>query len=297
MEETEAFVRVVRAGGFAEAGRRLGVPRSTLSKQVQRLETRLGVQLLRRTTRQVALTEAGEAYFARCEPAVDALVAAEQEARSYRDGPRGTLVVSVPYDALRHWIGPLVTDFHAAYPDVQLRLRVTSKRVHLVREGVDIAIRGGTQEDSSLVARCLVPSALGLYAAPAYLDAHGRPETPEDLAGHTLVSFAGPPSGWPLPHPDGGTFLLPVDGWLVINEWHTVTQCVVAGGGVALLVGLDAAPHVAAGRLERLLPDVSVGNAGLYAVFPAAQRRTPKVRAFVDFYAERLGPPHREPPP
>ena len=288
IEETEAFVQVVRAGGFAEAGRRLGVPRSTLSKQVRRLEERLGILLLRRTTRAVALTEAGEAYFGRCEPAVDALAEAEREAKAYLEGPRGTLVVSVPYDALRHSIGPLLPEFHATYPDVWLRLRVTSKRVNLVRDGVDIAICGGTQENSSLVARCLLSSGLGLYAAPAYLDTHGRPQTPEDLPGHTFVSFEGPPSGWPLPHPEGGTFLMPVDGWLVINEWHTVTACVVAGGGIALLVEHDAAPHVAAGRLERILPAVRVENAGMYAVFPAAQRRAPKVRAFVDFYAERL---------
>ena len=290
MDETEAFVRVVRAGGFAEAGRQLGVPRSTLSKQVQRLEARLGVQLLRRTTRQIALTEPGEVFFAKCERAIDVIAQAEREAMTYLDGPRGDLVVSVPFDALRNYIAPHVSEFHERYPTVRLQLRVSSSRVDLLKDGVDIALRGGHQPDSSLAMRCLVTTGLGLYAAPSYLDTHGRPSCIEQVVSHARMSFEGPPGGWPLPMPDGTTFRLPADGWLVINEWRTITDCVVAGGGIALLLDFDAAPHVAAGRLERILPEIGVDErAGLYAVFDATQRRSPTVRAFVDFYVDKLG--------
>ena len=290
VEDTEAFIWVARTESFAEAGRKLGVPRSTLSRQVQRLEARLQVRLLQRTTRYVGLTEAGRTYFTRCAPAVDAIAEAEREMRSHLDGPRGELTVAMPFDAARDLVGPLLPAFHRRYPDVALRLRVDARRVNIVTEGIDVALRGGRLDDSSLISKLLFRSHLGLYASPGYLKARGTPKNLEDLDGHERLSFAGPPGGWPVPDADGNIQRMPTDGWLVINEWVTLTRSVVAGSGIAFLIDTAARPHLASGSLVRVLPDVEIDGGGLYAVYPSAQHLSAKVRAFVDFLANELGP-------
>lgn len=285
MNETEAFIKVVRAGGFADASRAWGVPRSTMSRQVARLEDRLGVQLLHRTTRSIGLTEAGRAYFERCGPAVDAIADAAREARTYLDGPRGVLTVSLPFDAARDLLGPTLSAFHKRYPDVSLRLRIDSRRVNLVAEGVDVAIRGGRMEDSSLIARLILTSDLYFYASPDYLERAGEPKSLKDLETHERLAFAGPPTGWPVQTPQGQA-RVPIDGWLVLNEWHTLAQCTADGGGIALILDTMAQPFVRLGRLTQVLHDHKAWGGGMYAVYPSAQRLSPKVRVFVDFLVE-----------
>jgi len=291
MDETEAFVRVVRAGGFAEAGRRSLTPRSTLSRQIQRLEDSLGVRLLQRTTRRVALTETGEAYFRRCAPAVDAILQARREALAASSEPRGTLTIACPFDFSRDWLAPLLPRFHELFPEIELRIRVSPRRVDLVGEGVDVAIRGGMLNDSSLIARRIAHSSLVMCATPAYLAEHGHPEQLADLADHATLTFAGPPRGWEFTGPAGNETVSEA-GWLQINEWGTLRLVTLASTGIGLIEIHVVSKDIREGRLVRVLPryEVRAAGAGLFAVFPAAQQLSPKVRVFVDFLLENKWP-------
>ncbi|MGD8860034.1 MAG: LysR substrate-binding domain-containing protein [Myxococcales bacterium] len=287
LDETRAFVRVARAGSFTAAARLLGVPKSTLSRQLTRLEERLGTRLLHRTTRKLAMTEAGADFYARCAPAIEALEQAERDLLDRGTAPRGTLRVAAPFDFARDWLSPLLADFHARYPQVELRVDVSPRRVDLIEEGYDVAIRGGYLDDSSLVSRKLASSALIFCASPDYLCGRSRPEGLDDLRGHPLASFASPPGGFPIDGPQGRE-RLEATAWLVINEWGSLRRIALSCAGIVLVEVHSVAEDLAAGRLERVLPRHAALGGGLYAVFPSGRHMSAKLRAFIDFLAERL---------
>jgi DNA-binding transcriptional LysR family regulator len=285
--EIQAFVHVVRAGGFTAAGRRMRIPKSTLSKQVARLEGRLGVRLLQRTTRRVAMTAEGEAFFTRCAAAIDALGDAEREAMASRDLPRGTLVVACPFDFARDWLSPSLADFRRRYPELNLEIRVSPRRVDLVGEGVDVAIRAGVLDDSALMSRRLANSELWFCASPAYLADRGRPRSLADLASHDVLTFTGPPGGWPITGPAGvERFANP--GWLRINEWGSLCRLVCDGLGIGLIEAHAVQVPIGSGALERVLTGHAVTGGGLFAVYPSAKQLSPKVRVFIDFLVEHV---------
>ena len=286
LDDVVAFVEVARASGFAAAGRVLRVPRSTLSRQLQRLEEALGVRLLERTTRTVRLTEAGQAYFHRCSHAVELIAAANRGARDAGALPRGSLRVSTPFDVARDVLAAVMPEFRRRYPDIELRFEITQRRVDLVREGFDLALRGGMpMRDSGLVTRKITPSVMRLYASPTYLAAHGTPADPESLAEHDLIGFVSAEGAmsWQLTGPNGVVTIEP-RSWLGVNEFSFIRAAVLAGAGIGLLQTIAAFGE----GLHPVLPEYAMHGGALWAVYPSARRVPPKVRVFVDFLIERV---------
>lgn len=290
LNETLAFVAVARAGSFTGAGRRLGTPKSTLSRQVARLEERMGAQLLTRTTRKLTLTEVGEAYYARCLHAIEQIEDAERVASDVSGKPRGTLRVSTSFDVGRDRLPRLIPEFCVAYPDIDLVINMTQRTVDLVAEGYDVALRGGVLKDSGLVARRLEPSALILCASPDYLERCGTPTSLEQLADHDGVLYGPLPNqpGWRLQGPDGMADI-PLRSRIVGNEFGFVRKLLIAGLGIGVMLGPDARDDIEAGRLVRVLPDYGLEGGGLYVVYPGTHHLSPKVRVFVDFVVAHAG--------
>jgi DNA-binding transcriptional LysR family regulator len=286
----QAFVQVVRANGFSAAGRQLGVPRSTLSRQLQRLEAELGVRLVERTTRSFSLTEVGRAYFERCTRALDALESANEQAREAASRPRGLLRITAPIDIARHLVAPMLSEFRHRYPDVELALETSQRRVDLIAEGYDLALRGGERlDDSRLVARKLLTHVFALFASPAYLEARGVPDAVAELSEHDLIGFA--PQGhalpWKLAGPDGPVELTP-SSWLRANDMGFLQAAVEAGAGIGLVdVGIIA-DALRAGRVRRVLPAYSMHGGALYAIHPSARRVPLKLRVFLRMLAHSL---------
>jgi DNA-binding transcriptional LysR family regulator len=289
LSETLAFVTVVAAGSFTEAGRRLGVPKSTLSRQVTRLEERLGARLLQRTTRKLATTETGTAYYERCRDAIEAIAEAERVAQDVSSRARGTLRVSAPFDLGRDYLAALLPRFRAEYPEIELVLVLSQERVDLVTQRFDVAVRGGELRDAGFVSRKLVDSEILLCASPEYLDRRGRPRTIEALAEHDAVvmTSADGDMTWRL-QGESGMVQLPLRPWLAANEWGVLRSALLDGLGVGPMLASAVAADLAAHRLEHVLPAYSLRGGGLYAIYPSRHHLSPKVRVFVDFLARHL---------
>jgi DNA-binding transcriptional LysR family regulator len=288
LDEIQAFISVADAGGFAAAGRARRLPRSTLSKQVRRLEENLGVRLLQRTTRRVALTEAGRVLYEQSSDAIARLAAAQKAARDLTLEPSGTLRVSSV--SLGDALAAVLPLFNERYPKIKLIIDLSERRVDLLHDNYDVALRGGALPDSSLMARKICPSAILLCASPGYLHMHGCPQSLADLRKHTGVTYGPLPSGntLKLDTPDGrkeATF----EHWLTANDFGLLTKLTVAGMGVGLLESVSASKDLQAGSLVRVLPEVGLeAGGGLYAVYPSRKHVSAAVRAFVDFMAVEL---------
>jgi DNA-binding transcriptional LysR family regulator len=281
--ELETFVAVVEGGTFSAASRTLGLPVSTISRQVSRLEERLGVRLLNRTTRHVTPTGPGQSYYERARRIVAENIEAEEEVRQLHGQPRGLLRISAPPSGLRATlVEDLVAAFLQRYPEIDVELAAESRYVDLVAEGYDLALRGGILRDSSLTARRLLRMRTGLVAAPAYLERRGRPRRVADLARHDLVvqRTPGRQPRWPLA-PRGS---LPVRGRLTTNDLALSRTAAVAGIGIAYMPLMLVDQELAAGLLESVLPQaVGRDTDGLHLVYPQGRLLAAKVRAFIDF--------------
>ncbi len=294
MERLDAmavFARVVEAESFSGAARALGLSKSAVSKQVSRLEDRLSLRLLNRTTRRLSLTEAGAAYYQGCQRVVAAAEAAEQAVTHLAGAPRGRLRVNAPMSFGQRHIGPALPEFMRRYPELAVDLTLNDRIVDLVEEGFDVGVRIAPLADSSLVARHLAPSRSLLSAAPAYLEARGVPRGPEELEDHACLIYSYQASGaaWRLTGPEGGR-RLKVSGPLRANNGDALLAAALGGLGVALLPCFICGEDLRAGRLVRLLPGwEGAAPSAVSAVYPAARHLSPKVRVFVDFLAERFG--------
>lgn len=291
LNETLMFVTVVERGSFTAAARALGVPKTTLSRKVQALEERLGAMLLKRTTRRLGLTESGQLYYDYCSRVPRLLEDAEAAVAQLSGAPRGWLRITAPYTLGAQVIVPLVPEFMHRYPDVRIDMHLSNEMVDLVASGLDLALRVGTLGDSTLVARLLATFTWHVYASPAYLLRHGEPLVPSDLQHHRALALAQHRRGgrycWTL---EGGTHTeeQPVSPVLVMNEPSAVRNAAVDGLGIALLPDRLAVPLEQAGALQRVLSVWSGPTTQLNAVFPRDRVLPPKVRAFIDFLAERL---------
>lgn len=286
------FARVVEAGSFSGAAAALGLSKSAVSKQVARLEDRLGVRLLNRTTRQLSLTEAGTAFYDHCRQLVADAEAAEAAVTHLASAPRGTLRVTAPMSFGQHHVAPALPAFLAAYPELSVDLQLNDRWVDVIEEGFDLAIRIGQLPDSSLVARRLAPMRRVLCAAPSYLKARGRLHHPRDLAAHSCLIYSYLASGreWRFQGPDG-LVRVQVSGPLEINNGDALLAATRAGAGIANLPSFIASADICAGRVENVLPQWRDPDAGaVQAVFPAGRNLSPKVRVFVDFLARQFGP-------
>lgn len=288
LEAVRVFVQVVQSASFTAAAKQLGLPKSTVSRRVAQLEAQLGVRLLHRTTRKLSLTDAGELYFSRASGVIMELEAAERDVLTMQASPRGRLRITAPADFSS--LAAVVSRFQSAHPEVEVFASMTQRRVDLVGEGFDLALRAGPLDDSTLIARRLAMLRSGLYASPDYLAAHGEPTDTGGLSGHRLVLFSRRDNRgmWTLFDASGEATVVAVDAALAGDDYAYVHNAVLSGAGIGLLPFFIGQPSVAAGTLRRVLPGIEGPHAPLNAVYPSPQHLTPKVRAFIDFASEAL---------
>lgn len=292
-----AFVATVEAGGFAPAARRLGLSPSAVGKAVARVEARLGLRLLNRTTRQVVMTFEGEQLYARATRLIDDLRDMESVMATQRGAPMGRIRVSLPATLGRMVIIARLVEFAARYPGIELDIGLDDRKVDLVEGGYDLAIRTGTLEDSSLIARRLAPHHFVLCAAPAYLAVRGAPLTPDDLAHHHCIRFRYPSTGQLERWSFGGREMdRELGPGAVFNDGEAVVLAAQAGMGVAQLPDYAAAPALADGRLVALLTDQRCERGSLWLVRPSHRASLPRVEAFATFLADIMHSAAGDPP-
>src|SRR4051812_29292583 len=253
LADIPVFVRVVERGSFTLAAEDPRLSRAVVSKYLSRLEERLGARLLHRTTRRLSLTEAGAALFEASRGALERIEEAEAAVARFQAKPRGRLRVSAPMSFGILHLGPAMSDFGRAYPEITLDVRLDDRYVNLVEDGFDVAVRIGELTDSSLVARKLATTHALACASPAYLEEHGEPETPEDLAAHNCLVYSYLADVWRFTAPDGREIPVAVNGNLRINNGIVLAEAAVAGHGILVSPSFYVAPLVRAGRLRRIL--------------------------------------------
>lgn len=286
------FAAVVEHGGFSAAGRALGVPKSRLSKRVAQLEERLGVRLLQRTTRRFVVTEVGERFYGHCRAVLEEARAAQDAVDELRAEPRGTVRLSCPVSLSQTILAHLLPDFLAQYPKMQVRLMSGDRRVDVVGEGFDLAIRVRSKldTDANLVLRSFGQSRVLAVASPALLDERGRPAQPDDLARLPALSAQEHEGAqlWELLDGAGERVTVEVQARLVCGDFAVLLEAARRGMGVTLLPEFVCAPAITRGELEVVLPQWSVPQGTMHFVYPSRRGMLPGVRALVDFLAERL---------
>lgn len=286
-----AFVRAVETGGFSAAAREMGLTPSALSKLVTRLEDRLGARLLQRTTRRLQLTTEGEIFYARARPILAALGEAEAEVAEAGASPRGLLRLYCGSTFGTHQLAPAIPRFQALHPEVEIDIAISDQPLGATQEGVDLAIRIGPLEESSLVARRICNLERVICAAPAYLAQHGTPRTPDDLQQHNCLWITSLPAlrRWPF-DTDDGIRVVHVAGNVVTNNAEAVLQLALAGVGITRLSDVVVADAIRAGALVPILADWHhVEPVPLFATYPSGRNLSPKVRAMVDFLVAEFG--------
>lgn len=296
LESIAAFVAVADHTSFVSAGRVLNRDPTVVSRRVQALETRLGVRLLERSTRRVTLTEAGSAYLLRVRPILRDLMAAEREAMAFAAGvPRGRLRIAAPGTFGRMWLVPLLAEFIHLYPAVTLDVSFSNRFVDLIGEGFDVAVRLGVLPDSRLIARKIGNRRRLVFAAPAYLEQHGEPDTPEALSRHACLIFSGlspSPDHWQFWDAAGVIRSAHVTGPLVSDDAEALVAAAVAGLGIMLATDWLVGRELASGRLVPILRDWSVADDGaIYVVTPSSDGVPSKTRALADFVTDRMRNP------
>ncbi|AOJ01216.1 MULTISPECIES: LysR family transcriptional regulator [Burkholderia] len=286
--EMAVFVQVIESCGFSAAGRRLDMTPSAISKFIQRLETRLGVRLLNRTTRKLQLTPEGAAFYERCVRILDDIADAEREA-TRGTSPQGRVRINshVPFGK-RHLM-PLLPEFQRRYPDITLDIVLSDAVVDLLDDRSDIAIRSGALDDSRLVMRRLGGSRMVVVGSPAYFEGRGVPQTPDDLDRHHCIGLSGNTKAWPFVVAEGQR-LRPSGGNLLLGDGESIREAAVSGLGLARLARCHVAEDIDA---ERLVPVLEAFNPGdeeeISAVFVGPSERLPaRVRVLLDFLKERI---------
>ena len=286
------FAEVVDRGGFAAAGRTLGVPKSKLSRRIAELESRLGVRLLQRTTRKLSLTEAGELYHRHAVAVREEADAATEALALVQTEPRGTIRIVCPLTVAQTTLGPLIPLFMRAHPQVRVEMEVSNRVVDLVQEGVDVALRvRPTLEDSgSLVVKNLGVSYGRLVASPALLERDGRPQTVEELGKLATVamSAADGKSSWKLVGPNGREYDFQHRPVYTANDLQTLKYAALQGTGMSILPDYMCARDIERGDLEIVLPEWSPRPGIMHAVFPSRRGLVPAVRRFLDFLGEHV---------
>ncbi len=284
------FSRVVETGGFSRAAESLGVSKSAVSKQVSRLEDRLGTRLLNRTTRRISLTEAGERVYERSRRAVAEAEAVEVEIGAHRDTPSGLLRVSAGVSFGHRKLAPALAALLRGCPDLSVDLALNDRVVDLVEEGYDVALRIGRLNDSSMIARRLAPVQIVTAASADYLERRGRPQAPGDLGDHDCLGYSYLDAGtvWHFEGPSG-----PIrhrfTSRLMANNDDSLLSAAIAGLGVVHLPDFIINEALGDGRLEQVLATYLPTQMGLYAVYPAGRPLAAKVRAFIDAMADTFG--------
>jgi len=279
------FCEVVEAAGFSAAAQRLGHSASHVSKEIVRLEDRLGARLLNRTTRTVSLTDDGRIYYEHARRVVDDARDAESAILSVKDKPLGLLRVSVPVSFSLNYLNQWLPEFLDAYPEVNLEIEASDRIVDIVAEGYDVVVRAGQLDASDLIAKKLLTSRRLTVASPAYLRERGEPSRPDELVGHTLIDFSQRKiaSIWSYSGEGGREIRVHVQPRVVCDSGETELALAVSGVGITRLPSLACQKELDSGALVTILTGFEKPPLGVWAVYPSRSHLAAKVRAFVDF--------------
>ncbi|MDM0001044.1 LysR family transcriptional regulator [Variovorax sp. J22P240] len=286
-----AFIAVVTEGSFARAADRLGIGRSAVSRSVQKLEDQLNVRLFLRTTRSTTLTREGDLFYANCHTGVDRIVQAVEEMRDLREGPpRGHLRISSPVGFGRRVVAPLLGAFRAAYPDVSIDLVLDDKPTDFISDRVDIAFRNGRLEDAQIIAKQIIPMQMLVCASPEYRDAHGLPDSVDDLAHHQCVNFrygSGRLYEWEF-KVDGQVRKFQPPAKVTYNDPSLVLQAVLDGHGIAQMAGYLVCDALRSGALVPCLVRYAPDDRGHYICYLSRQHLPSRMRVFIDFMTTQI---------
>ena len=289
--EMSVFARVVATGSLSAAARDLGVSTAVVSRRLAALEARLGVRLVNRTTRRLALTDEGASYHEACARILGEIEDADAAAAAKTIEPQGLLKVALPASFGHKHIAPLVPPFALRHPKIQLAFSLSDRTVNVIEEGYDLAIRIGELEDSSLAARKLAPNRRVVCASPDYLGRHPAPRTPADLLQHNCLTTNDLQMNWEYKAPDGKRGTVRVAGHYACDNWEVLREWAMAGLGVALKSTWDVRRQLEDGSLVQLLPGYDFGtDVAIYAVYPHRRYLPAKTRVFIDYLAESFGP-------
>ena len=287
----EAFARVAETGSFSAAARGLNLSKSLISRQVSALEAELGARLISRTTRSLTLTEAGRGYYEQVTRILAQMEEADLSVSQLQATPRGRLRVNAPMSFSLLRLAPALPDFLALYPEIEVDMVMNDRRVDLMEEGFDLAIRIGRLADSSLVARKLGAMQRYIVASPAYLAERGTPKVPADLRHHACLCYSNADTidEWRFCEPDGRPISIEVKGRVRANNGDLLRIAALRGLGFVDLPNFLVAGDIESGALVPVLQDYVKQDGGVYAVYPHARYLPPKIRVFIDFLAERWG--------
>jgi len=292
LNDLQFFALVVEQGGFSKAERSTGIPKSRLSRRISALEDALGARLLQRSTRRFAVTDLGQSVYRHARAMLDEAQAAREVVERQSAVPRGLVRVSAPVAIAQQQLARLLPEFLERYPEVRVQLHVSNRRVDLINEGIDVALRVRTRlaDDGSLILRSFAQVNEYLVASPRYLDRHGRPRLPSDIALHACLSMSEEPGQqrWELHGPAGAVERVEFEPRLMAHDFPLLREVAAAGHGIALLPETVCSDLLCAGQLERVLPDWSLPQGIFHAVFPSRSGLLPAIRVSIDFLAERL---------
>lgn len=295
LSELIVFARVVQEGSFTAAARALRLPKTTVSRKVQELETRLGFPLLHRTTRKSTLTEAGSVLYEHAQRVAHEVKEAHSAMEQLSQGPKGRLRISAPHSFAVTWITPLLADFYARYPEVRIELLLGHEPLDVLAKDIDVALRLGHLPNSGLIARRLALFDMKIFASPAYIAQHGAPQHPDELAQHRALVLPlarhDAHYAWklrPTSDPEAPLQPYPVSPILEASDPEALYAPMCSGMGLIQIMGVNMQRYEAAGVAVPVLPDWTGPQVPFNAVFPRGHGRSPKVRAFLDFLVEHL---------
>lgn len=286
LNEISIFVKVVNTGSFAGAAKLLDMPKSTVSSKVSALEKRLGVTLIRRTTRKLHVTEAGQDYYDKCMQGLSTLTQAEEQISQRQSEPQGVLKITAPVELGSILLPDVIMQFQRQYPKVKLDLMLTDRTVDLISEGIDLGIRAGQLKDSTLIAKKIGSVFFAPFASPKYLKTNGTPKSPKDLKDHRCILFSPFSSqGWQLSGPSSSQFIN-LDQTITVNDLSLAKSLAIADGGIALLPTFFCATEAGDKSLVRVLDDYRANVRPVSFVYPQ-QHFVPKtLSAFISVASE-----------
>jgi DNA-binding transcriptional LysR family regulator len=290
-ESMRAFTQVVEAGGFAAAARQLGVSRSAINKLVLHLEDHLQTQLLHRTTRRVAPTDAGRAFYDRCINILADLEEAELALSRLHEEPRGHLRINAPMTFGTLYLAPLLVDFMAQYPDLHVELSLNDRFINPIEEGFDVTVRiAQSPAAASLIVHRLAPCPVVICAAPAYLQRRGIPQHPQDLKHHACLHYGhfSQDNTWTLVTPDGQSTVTTVHGPLCCNNGEVLKQAALAGLGIVMVPTFILETELNQGQLQPILSAYQPPDISIYALYPVNRHLSAKVTVFVEFLQQHI---------
>ena len=290
LDGMKTVVAVVETHSFTAASERLGMSKALVSKYVGEVESSLGIRLFNRTTRQLALTDAGRSYYEHSLNLLEQFSAMVDNVTGEQTSPRGLLRISAPVTFGEMKLSPIMPKFLQMYPELNVEVKVTNNAIDMVEEGIDVRLRIGGVADSNMIARHIRTFPLILCASPAYIEKHGMPATPEDISKHACIIDSNFRVGkqWPVISKNGDATTINVNSNIAVNSPKAVQEIAMAGGGIAMIPEFIVEEAIKAGSLISILPDYTTLEFGLFAIYPHRKYVSRKVRCFIDFVLEEF---------